>query len=433
MALDQVPGSFPFLRLFLLFGAVFFLISSEKKQGRWQAPSTAAWVGLASLVISFLYSSLTSLTTRAHDVNGHFEYVQYLIAYHSLPAMTLGWETYQPPFYYLAVALLEQVGVHAQDFSYFLFALSITLFFPWLKQKDLGNSAWIAVAWLGLLPACVFYSARLNNDVPFLLYSVLFLRLYDRIETSKPDLAVSAWLGLLCAVSLMTKMSGVVFIWALLPVLIRGMMKLEWKKVFALTLPSTIFLALWSLRSFRQTGSPMYMNTVGMPTELYIPNTLNRFIGFDLQTFLHQVSAEPFGGVLRNQIGPYFLVTTLQGEFPYPDTYSKLFVFNRAVLLLILGATAFVFLLRRNRNLLRSGPFYLIGAQALFYLILCVRNDFAPIQDARYWAAAFPAVGWLFAAAAKNSPWLGFRWAYLSVFAALSLSFPVFYWMLLRG
>lgn len=432
MLSEQVVTHLPFLRLLIFFGACFSLIFSEKKEGRWLVPTPTAWVGFLSLGIGLIYSSLTSLTTRAHDVEGHFEYVRYILDHHSLPAMTLGWETYQPPFYYICVALLSKVGVSPGDFSYFLFALSIVFFVPWLKRKNLGNSGWIAVGWMGLLPACVFYSARLNNDVPFLLYGVLFLGLYDRVEKSKLSLSSSLWMGLLCALALMTKMSGVVFIWALLPVLFRSLKKFEWSKLTALTLPSIIFLAFWTLRSFRETGHPAYLNTVGMPLQLYIPNDLNRFFGFSLETYLHQVSADPFGGVLRNQISPYLLVTALQGEFPYPERFAELFMVGRVILLLILFATAATLLLKKNRHLLSSGPFALIVAQALFYGILCVQNAFAPIQDARYWAAIFPAIGWLFAAAANGGPSRGLRRIYSTVFSLLLLTFPVFYWMLLR-
>src|ERR1017187_1048593 len=69
----------------------------------------AAWVGwpvaLAGL-LAFQYVEVTGPSSvRQHDVEGHREYIDHLSAERILPAVRQGWETWQPPLYYLAAAL----------------------------------------------------------------------------------------------------------------------------------------------------------------------------------------------------------------------------------------------------------------------------------------------------------------------------------------
>ncbi|MBS1963625.1 MAG: hypothetical protein JST04_15530 [Bdellovibrionales bacterium] len=412
--------------LWLVGGAIAILFGSAGDRARrWAA--AAAVVGLSA---GFYYSVLTPIDVRAHDVAGHLWNVEYLRETGGYPRMDMAWETFQPPLYYLAVLATTATGLVPSDLSYLLFAATLVGFLLWRPNA-------VALGILGLLPAHLFFAGRMNNDVAFPLYGLGFLFLHDRIAKEESGMRASLAMGLLLAVSVLTKMSGLAFGAALLPLLYhevragREARAGRWARIFAMTVPATAALAFWFGRSYLQTGNPLFTNIAAMPEQLRIPNDLNRFIGFDFRAFFGQVSADPWGGRIREQVWPYFIVTALQGEFPYPATFGKIFTAERIVTLFLLLAGLAALFPRKNRELLRSGAFALLVAQTAFFVVLSAMNPFGPNHDARYWGIAFPAIAWLFGeiVSRTNSP--GLRTGMLAGAGALTTLFLGFYFKLL--
>jgi hypothetical protein len=64
----------------------------------------AAWVGWPVALAGFLalqYVEVTPPSVRQHDVEGHREYIEHLTTEATLPDVRQGWETWQPPLYYV--------------------------------------------------------------------------------------------------------------------------------------------------------------------------------------------------------------------------------------------------------------------------------------------------------------------------------------------
>ena len=75
-------------------------------------------LGLAVLWIALFANNLGALPNLVgYDVDGHLVYIHYIQQHHSLPRADQGWETFQPPLYYmLSAALLSALSLSvAQD------------------------------------------------------------------------------------------------------------------------------------------------------------------------------------------------------------------------------------------------------------------------------------------------------------------------------
>jgi hypothetical protein len=71
-------------------------------------PWVAYPVALAGL-LAVQYLGVTTPWVRQHDVEGHREYVNYLVSDGILPAVKQGWETWQPPLYYALAAIWRKL------------------------------------------------------------------------------------------------------------------------------------------------------------------------------------------------------------------------------------------------------------------------------------------------------------------------------------
>ncbi|HEV2394424.1 MAG TPA: hypothetical protein VG146_18900, partial [Verrucomicrobiae bacterium] len=96
----------------LVFGALDYTSGVYKVQAVAFAPARrcgyGAWVAwpvaLAGL-LALQYVDVTTPWVRQHDVGGHREYIDHLSARRTLPGVAQGWETWQPPLYYVVAAL----------------------------------------------------------------------------------------------------------------------------------------------------------------------------------------------------------------------------------------------------------------------------------------------------------------------------------------
>lgn len=79
-----------------------FLLDSEKSL-RWLPVLGLAGIQIAWFSL-FIKKFLHFPVEVGFDFAGHLEYVRYVLAHHKLPNPAMGWETHQPPFFYLASA-----------------------------------------------------------------------------------------------------------------------------------------------------------------------------------------------------------------------------------------------------------------------------------------------------------------------------------------
>ncbi len=184
------PASLTFLvatndPLYALLGALVFLsatwavwVSGLLRKLSFTGGMEAVFV--LGMAVRAAYVAATSYAQRGYDVDGHIEYIRYVLDHWSVPAIADGWQFYQPPFYYMLAAIPagfarfvgfgDAAGLLAvQSFSIALSAASlivagwiVTMAFPLKKQS---REATLAYALFCTFPATVFLSARINNDV----------------------------------------------------------------------------------------------------------------------------------------------------------------------------------------------------------------------------------------------------------------------------
>ncbi|HEX3043966.1 MAG TPA: hypothetical protein VHY08_04355, partial [Bacillota bacterium] len=163
---------------------------------------------LAGFLIRITYFWVTPYNLRECDVDGHIQYIRYITDNGSLPGRHYGWETYQPPFYYITAALVYKaadfLGVQGAYYLYralqlyslllFMgFLLAALLIFQFIcsrlssfqnhtKLSDATAESpptkindWFISLMLGVLtfwPTAIVHSIRVGNDVMFyFLYS----------------------------------------------------------------------------------------------------------------------------------------------------------------------------------------------------------------------------------------------------------------------
>jgi hypothetical protein len=68
-----------------------------------------ALIFTGGFLLRALYFLNTSFDVRTHDVGGHMQYIEYLLANRTIPAIHYGWQTYHPPLYYIVAAFLYQL------------------------------------------------------------------------------------------------------------------------------------------------------------------------------------------------------------------------------------------------------------------------------------------------------------------------------------
>ena len=204
-------------------------------------------------------------TFNSPDEQAHFNYVKYLYEQQAMPvkttvtnAPTNDWEYHQPPLYYLALtplyAVTRQVttSVHVQcvvlrlaSVVFWLIAALSTI--RLLNGLNIISSLTrtLVVAMICLLPAWLFLSSSINNDILLVALAAL---MFERLTRSF-DGKNAAILGVLAGLALLTKTTGLLVIMVFGIVLLLRMLFHEIRLSTLLArsaLAAGIALALWS-------------------------------------------------------------------------------------------------------------------------------------------------------------------------------------------
>ncbi|MDQ5850884.1 MAG: hypothetical protein M3380_02205 [Chloroflexota bacterium] len=235
--------------------------------------TTALVVGL----ICRIASAILTPTFQAPDEQSHFNYVKYLDVHQSFPvqvsktnASSNDWEYYQPPLYYVLCLpvywITSRLGGDGdyiivrsiRSVSIMLWAINLH-FTRKLLQNLLINDIFVrafVICMITLLPTYVFLSSSINNDNLLIALGGLLLYIFSKDITN----ARSILSGILLGVALLTKLTAVVYIFALIAVLATyyavGKMSLT---VALLRFSTASFIATaiwipWGLRNIRVYG-----------------------------------------------------------------------------------------------------------------------------------------------------------------------------------
>ena len=151
-----------------------------------RAETVAVVVAAVALRLAYLW--VTPYTTREHDIDGHLEYIQYLLSHRSLPSAAEGYELYHPPLYFIVAALewwtLKALGfahneiLKAEQLQSMVWELgfagfSIATARLWLDRMnatELGRGlrhralSLLFAALILLWPSSILHGARIGND-----------------------------------------------------------------------------------------------------------------------------------------------------------------------------------------------------------------------------------------------------------------------------
>jgi hypothetical protein len=240
--------------------------------------ASLAWIAL------FINNHPSLDPVAGFDARHHLTYIQYILDHGALPSASVGFQTYQPPLYYLVgAALLKVVGATTRDAGGILALRGLGLL------CGLGNLFIVAACLrrlfhgnerrqvLGMIvAACLpcqlyLYQFPTNEMLLVTLASATLLATLRMLDADDPPWSRCLTLGICLGLALLAKVSGVLLALAVLGILVAqlagrarwagGLSKLATTALVALAIGGWHYLRLWA-----GFGSPLagsWANTVG--------------------------------------------------------------------------------------------------------------------------------------------------------------------------
>jgi hypothetical protein len=378
-----------------------------------------SWVGWPVALAGFLvvqYLNVTSPWVRQHDVEGHREYVDYLISTRMLPDLQQGWETWQPPLYYGLAAIWRSLfsGFSYEDpfrpvqfLATALFLATLVLALCSFRRLQLNDiEAFGGLAMLALFPAHLFFAGRINNDVVLpLLGTGIMLVVIEFTRTGERRWLW--WLAGLLLASLMVKGSSVAIVGgALLIVFFTELRRSDWRQAMKVTyltgLPSYIWTCFWWIRNYEQTGNPLYVNSRLPEYFRILTPSWQRLLSFKLGAFLR--GGYYYDDPIRQSYPSALVTSVLYGEYDMESCHFHWPILLRLgclglLLVLIVGAVAYP---RREMRSLWITCLTLIIFQTAFMVIFVLQYPYSCNQNSRYFAQAFAPIACLWGLGINN-------------------------------
>jgi len=397
----------------------------------------AVWVGWPLVLaggLALQYVEVTSPDVRQHDVEGHREYIEHLVSHGRLPEVQQGWETWQPPLYYIVAALWRELfpvpwfgdPFRAVQFLAAVLYLATLLAGLWMfRQTGLNHlEAAGALSLLAFLPGHVFFAARINNDVllPFLGAGVVYATAQflkpafsgiGPLSTGRQSLSGASfevshgtrwlwWLAVLCPALLATKGSSLPLVGGALALVFWAERRRSgWRaglwRAYCAGLPAGIWQLLWSVRTALQTGNPLYVNTTLLPDDLRVHAPVwRRLFSFDFSAFLG--GAFYYDEPARQSWPTALVISLLYGEYGMGDSLFRWEGCLRwgclgVLLVMVAGAAVSP---RAELKPLWMTCLVLAFCQTLFAAIYAVQFPFACNQNMRFLAPALVSFACLF-------------------------------------
>lgn len=394
----------PWLLLVALITGLCLFLLTRVKPAPW-----ISWLCILFLAAAFLrgyYLLSTPYWVRGHDTDGHIEYIDYIAEHGRLPAPDEGWEYWQPPLYYAVGAvwaksaaaagigrggMLFGMQVLSSIFSLLILACvawaGIRLF-PDPKERSAALPLFFGL--IAFFPGLVYLSARINNDVPAVLFA--FAAACALLEWWKSG-SRTWWCLLMLAIALhiLTKANGLL----LLPVAYVCLLARRgnsWKRTFADGLTGLLIVGVvagwFNVYRLTHDGSQDMIigNTQTLNTELRVPNDAAAYTVFSPVGMIRHPYNNPFeDSARRRYFWEYWYRSAFFGEFDFGE--------GRRLLASWILASSFIVLLIALAGFIRTIPrrFYaylpmavLAAALPLGHAVFRFRYPYASSQDFRY-------------------------------------------------
>jgi hypothetical protein len=312
-----------------------------------------------------LYFLNTPFGMRTHDVGGHLQYIEYLVNNHSIPAIHYGWQTYQPPLYYLVAAffykLLNLAGITQTDQIWrsvqflsllmYMGFLGVTLQIVKNVISKLPNRlnpddpdsksptvflapgdprlsiGYLIFTLITFWPSGIIHSARIGNDVLFYLFYALGLAYLIKWWDDNSNRSVYSSF-LFITLAFITKADALVLYLVFGTVYLIKFFKDAGKQKYLVktAILGGIFIVgfgitfgrMVALRLNNGSNDHFVVANASSLQGVAVGNTPKNYLSFDLLSFVTEPYVNPFedkGG--RQYFWNYLFKTGLIGEFWY--------------------------------------------------------------------------------------------------------------------
>lgn len=356
--------------------------------------------------LRLFYAFSTPFAVRAHDLQGHTQYITYVLAHWKTPHAWQGWEMNQPPLYYFAAALCtkfrllfgplkrKEMWSCAADFS-LVFSIA-TLGMGLAIARVLfpqGTQRAQAALFLGIIatfPGIVFFSANVSNDalVTFLLFGFTWA-LLSWWESGKTCLwflcAAFVTLGILAKFTALPAALVLFLCLACKPGISHSVKcKLAAAAIAIITIGAGWILAMRFYDGhLQQLALP---GALGLHTRLRLPFNALDLLSFNPVRILATTYNDPWTDAFgRQYFWEYFFKSAFFGEWKFAQSLRWL---HRAVLAggfftLVLGAIGVASDIRK-KGTFRVPLLLLLGTGLLSAFFFRLLHSAASEQDFRF-------------------------------------------------
>lgn len=373
-------------------------------------PESKRWPGIFFAVLLFglfvrmLYDGATPYNLRAHDLEGHLDYIAYMQQHWGIPIAKDGWEFHQPPLYYALAALWLTVLsplqlpkiLQYQSLAGWSLVLSVLTFVVALYCLRLlfGESnrrdSVMAGMMLAVFSGFVFFASRITNETlsAFLTVSTIALLM---LWWKRGDRTTLVALALVFALGFLSKIS----ILALGPALAAALLfrpGRPWKVRLADIVVASVIVALaagWypAHRFFLEPEQEktLSLGNDGMDATLAVPREFKHLVTLNpVQVITHPFN-DPWDDTFRRGYFPeFFFRSAFFGEYKF----KRYLVLAQTILilaLLLLPALLFGIATDFRRRFREILPFHVaMLGMALAAFMYPYLFPFAPNQDFRF-------------------------------------------------
>ncbi|MBP7113843.1 MAG: glycosyltransferase family 39 protein [Candidatus Peribacteraceae bacterium] len=427
--------------------AIAFAIAWYAYKLRSLLPASRRWpvifcaVLLFGLFVRMLYDGATPYNLRAHDLEGHVDYITYMQQHWSIPIAKDGWEFHQPPLYYAMAALwltvLSPLGLpkilqyqSLAGWSLVLSVLTFTVALYCLRQlfgESNRRDAVKAGMMIAVFSSLVFFASRITNEAlsAFLTVSTIALLL---LWWKRGDRTTLVALSLVFALGILAKIS----ILALGPALAVALLfrsGRSWKIRFADIVIASLVVVLaagwYPVHRFflePEQEKTLSLGNDGMDATLAVPRDFKHLVTLNpVQVVTHPFN-DPWDDTFRRG---YFLEYFFRSAFFGEYTFERYRILAQTILilaLLLVPALLFGILIDFRRRFYELLPFHVVMlGMVLAAFLYPYLFPFAPNQDFRFSVILILPAAYYIVRGIESLPlWLRIAWR--GIFAAFVIA-----------
>lgn len=365
------------------------------------------------MLLRFVYFIQTDYTVRAHDLDGHIDYIKYILEHKSIPLPEEGWQMYHPPVYYLLGALVYKLSSIFSSSEHFvlrmvqLMSVGLSILMLYYVYKFLKHFVGyelisiFALAFVSFLPGLIFLSDKINNDIlTFTLVSISIYYSYrwldDKSWRNIFILSGIVSLGVLGKANFLPFLFGLVF-----TILVKCRKYIfEWhtfSEILSFFIIVLVFSAWFNIRNFIHYHRIFVSNLIFFPLPWNVDDVSlpERFTTFKIIYLLRYPYLTVHGPTIQTTFWTFLYRTALIGDgiYTYPEGRVYMLILQCITVLgliplvtTILGA----FYVLRTKKYRFYPLVWMLVIFFIFFIWYCIRYPLWQSQDFRYLCIILP-------------------------------------------